>query len=653
MVIEEEGTKRYFTRGRLTRGRGLRNTTGCATCRRRHVKCDEKKPTCGGCERTKHICIYAPRRPPNRKRTGSPGDVAHTQHESDAAQRESSLPPRSVSPEQQFPEPQETPPAVNDEESISAPVVSWDEQPQLNISNTTPDVGLSAGAQDETSPDFHINETPNVQAGGPEHLPETRCTGITPHNSATTNSSYGANLENATAVWVDLLLQDAAMQEFDFTSFNVDQESVDIFGSSVVQSPAVRKAQPRVSSDGPSPTPCTSNPYLTERTPRLSDYQQFEKQNWYSTSPIHISSHEHVIFQNFVRHISMWMDFFDPRRPFGTQVPQLAMHNVGLMNAVLALSARHLSLSSKVGEKDHQDLNEALKYYYKTLHYIQEAMQYDTYKTSLELLATSSIISAYEMLDGSRQDWERHLKGVHWIQRSQTIHGDSGGLKQAVWWTWLCQDVWAAFREKRRPFTFWRPVKTLDELDPYQLAARSVYFFAQVVAFCSKEDTEAAKNDPIDRVAAADALKDQLENWRRHLTAEFQPLPYAGSVDDVFEPIWIHPPACAIAFQVYYCAHILLLLNVPVLGGLEQYTQQRKRLMECVKKVCGIALTLSDYPSSVMCSQCLYIAGIPLESRRERNCVLGLLEACRERSGWPVKPLGEELSARWEISEGN
>lgn len=214
------------------------------------------------------------------------------------------------------------------------------------------------------------------------------------------------------------------------------------------------------------------------------------------------------------------------------------------MNAVLALSARHLSLSSKVGEKDHQDLNEALKYYYKTLHYIQEAMQYDTYKTSLELLATSSIISAYEMLDGSRQDWERHLKGVHWIQRSQTIHGDSGGLKQAVWWTWLCQDVWAAFREKRRPFTFWRPVKTLDELDPYQLAARSVYFFAQVVAFCSKEDTEAAKNDPIARVAAADALKDQLENWRRHLTAEFQPLPYSGSVDDVFEPIWIYPPAC-------------------------------------------------------------------------------------------------------------
>ncbi|KXH68806.1 catalytic activity [Colletotrichum salicis] len=225
------------------------------------------------------------------------------------------------------------------------------------------------------------------------------------------------------------------------------------------------------------------------------------------------------------------------------------------------------------------------------------------------------------------------------------------GLKQAVWWAWLCQDVWAAFREKRRPFTFWRPLKTLDDMGPSELAARSVYFFAQVVAFCSHEENEAGRNDPHARIAAADALREMLENWRRHLTAEFQPLPFPSSPDDIFKPIWINPPAFAVAFQIYYCSHILLLMNVPVLGGLEQYTQQRKRLMECVKKVCGIGMTLSDYPSSVLCSQCLFIAGIPLENSRERKCVLDLLEACHNRSGWPVKPLGEELKLRWEASD--
>ncbi|KAK0372761.1 catalytic activity protein [Colletotrichum limetticola] len=386
-------------------------------------------------------------------------------------------------------------------------------------------------------------DRPAFEQDSPEQV-DALCTGITPRGTARTSSSFGANLENATAIWVDLLLQDAAMQEIDFTNVNFE-EGVDLFASSVVQSPAVGRGIPNTSGEGLSPTPCASHPYLHERPPTLDEYQCLEKQAWRSATPLPIQAQEHVVFQNFVQHISRWgcsMQF------------SLCLHV------------------------------DALRYYYKTLHYIQEAMQYDTYKTSLELLATSITVSAYEMLDGSRQDWERHLKGVFWIQRSQVIHGDSMGLKQAVWWAWICQDVWAAFRERRRPFTFWRPLKTLDDLGPSELAARSVYFFAQVIAFCSYEETEAGKNDPHARIAAADALREMLENWRRHLTAEFQPLPYPSSPDDIFEPIWINPPAFAVAFQIYYCSHILLLMNVPVLGGLEQYTQQRKRLMECVKK---------------------------------------------------------------------
>jgi hypothetical protein len=213
------------------------------------------------------------------------------------------------------------------------------------------------------------------------------------------------------------------------------------------------------------------------------------------------------------------------------------------MNAILALSARHLALKPPADESILPGSINALQYYNKTLHYIRKAMHYDTYKTSLELLATSLIISAYEMLDGSTQDWQRHLQGVFWIQRSQVIHGDSQGLRQAVWWAWLCQDVWAAFREKRKPFTFWKPVRMLGELNPYELAARSVYFFAQVVGYCSYEETEASQNDPHRRISDADALSESLEDWKKHLTVEFQPLSQPSSPDDVFNPIWINPPA--------------------------------------------------------------------------------------------------------------
>lgn len=219
------------------------------------------------------------------------------------------------------------------------------------------------------------------------------------------------------------------------------------------------------------------------------------------------------------------------------------MRNLGLMKAILALSARQISLKNSAAHLPN-DRNDALQYYNDTLHYVSKAMQFDTYKTSLELLATALIVSTYEMLDGSGRDWERHLQGVFWIQRSQVIHGDSKGLKQAVWWAWLCQDIWAAFTEKRKTFTFWKPVRTYADMNPYELAARSVYLMAQVISYCSKEESEANAGDMLTRIEEANSLMVMLEEWRRYLTAEFKPLPLGSkSEGDVFQPIWIHPPA--------------------------------------------------------------------------------------------------------------
>lgn len=218
------------------------------------------------------------------------------------------------------------------------------------------------------------------------------------------------------------------------------------------------------------------------------------------------------------------------------------MRNVGLLKAVLALSVRHLSLIPDQQPGRQLDRNDALQYYNETLQYVQKAMAYDTYRTSLELLATCLIVSAYEMIDGSRRDWERHLKGVFWIQRSQIIHGDSQGLKQAVWWAWLCQDIWAAFREKRKAFTFWKPARAFGELSSHELAARSVYIMAQVVNYCSQEEIQAGGRDLGKRIDEADSLSRLLDGWQRALTIGFTPLPPAlVDAEEVFPPIWIHP----------------------------------------------------------------------------------------------------------------
>src|SRR6202012_841405 len=170
---------------------------------------------------------------------------------------------------------------------------------------------------------------------------------------------------------------------------------------------------------------------------------------------------------------------------------------------------------------------DALQYYSETLEYLRKALRHESFHTSLELLATTLIISAFEMLgDGSSRDWEKHLQGVFWIQRSQVIHGDSGGLRGAVWWAWLCQDVWAAFRDKRRVFTFWVPQRTLKELNAAELAARSVFLLGKVINYCAQSDSQDVSTHILARIHLADTLSSTLDEWASLLTPEFFPLPY-------------------------------------------------------------------------------------------------------------------------------
>ncbi|KAI1266530.1 fungal-specific transcription factor domain-containing protein [Xylariaceae sp. FL1019] len=443
------------------------------------------------------------------------------------------------------------------------------------------------------------------------------------------------NVEDATQVWASLLLRDASMRP----------ESVQtrqLQGSDPFQFPWTPT---RMLS-----TPSSPKSLAAINAPSKMSLEPADRDAWQSPVLLRLETHECTLFHNFIRNLSLWMDFFDPKSPFGTLVPHLAMRNRGLLNAILALSVRHLSLNVRFQRRDShpQDPVDALTFYFTTLHYIREAMQYESYKNSLELLATASIVSAYEMLEGSRQDWERHLRGLSCIQHSQGIHGDSGGLKQAVWWAWLCQDVWAAWREGRKPFTTWKPDRALSQLDSFELARRSIYHFGQAVGFCCKEEVTLGRRNPADRLAKAEKLQRALRDWRQQLPGDFDPLPLAQEPGGTtpFEPIWIHPPCFGIAVQLYHCSQILIMTNSPTFG-MREYNRQRRELDGHVRAVCGLAMHLTGDPDSVMCSQALFIAGLFVSDASQRNAVLDMLQRCWQRAGWPQQSLGIELEHEW------
>lgn len=294
---------------------------------------------------------------------------------------------------------------------------------------------------------------------------------------------------------------------------------------------------------GPSPQ---QNDQLNQPTPGASigavqsrqDELWNERLCWQSLEPLVLQNPEQRLFDIFVHRISLWLDLFDPYQNFASIVPRLALWNVGLLNAVLTLAARWETLQLNEATPERKDPHQ---YYHESLHYVRKAMQYESYYTSDELLATTIIISAYEMLDGSSRDWERHLQGVFWIQRSQVIHGDSGGLRAAIWWIWLCQDVWAAFRDRRKVFTFWKPERPLSQLSPSELASRSIFILGRVINYCAPDPTESMETLS-EKVRQAEQLTAMLDEWSGLLTPHFAAIPHLESGKSVFKPVWIHPP---------------------------------------------------------------------------------------------------------------
>jgi hypothetical protein len=122
----------------------------------------------------------------------------------------------------------------------------------------------------------------------------------------------------------------------------------------------------------------------------------------------------------------------------------------------------------------------------------------------------------------------------------------------------------------------------------------------------------------------------------------------------------------AVAVQLHCVAHILIFSHEPCVGGLDSYLEQQTRVRQCVEIICGIAMTLKDDASSVLSSQCLFIgnfilwqsflmltllAGMFTQGSRSRECVLDLLELCRQRTGWPVQSFGDELKQLWMAHE--
>ncbi|PSR83207.1 hypothetical protein BD289DRAFT_370312 [Coniella lustricola] len=571
---------------RKSRGKGLRTTSGCLTCRKRHKKCDERQPVCGPCSISSRECVYA------AVASGPRPSHGHS--------------PPSPLQQQQQQQPQG--------QQLPSPLP------------TAYEVGY---------PQYPSHASPSVAAH--QHLQQQYA------YSPDTVASELLTADLASTRWFDLLASDAAQADKGFSLA------------------PTRHATPvgQTAAGGAVPDEHTVPSILQPASQQTSALPVTSQYPWQLDQDIALQSHEIFLFRTFVEHAALWLDLFHPERHFSTHATRLALRNLGLMKAILALTSRHAIASAPTDDKP--DVNVPIQYYYETLQYVQDALQYTSYTRSEELLATVIIISTYEMLDDSNNsNWKRHLKGVFWIQRSQDVNGASGGLRQAVWWAWLRQDLWAAFREKRACFSFWRPLKDVSELTQNELANRAVYLLSQAVNY--RAHSESPTMTMADKISSGERILAALDQWQMYLGPGYRPLPTVTppaetpttttttttpTMDAVFKPIWIHPPQYAVAVQAYHFAKILITLHRPAVAGFHGYLQTQRILSDAVDAICGIAMELEDEGCQMLSAECLFGAGLCTQDVKSRDAIIALIRRCEARTGWPMTKLIEDLRAEW------
>lgn len=413
-------------------------------------------------------------------------------------------------------------------------------------------------------------------------------------------------------------------------------------------------------------------------------------EQWNSPDTIPLIDDELHLFQHYVSVIGPILDLCDPSKQFSTTVPRLAVHNAGVLKSLLAVAARHQALlvepqqhqpnmfaqSSKSNASDANNLTNphlqiATQYYYECLHYLSQNLLYPAYSKSQEIIATALLISTYEMFDAegeySSGAWERHLRGIFWIQRAQNNNGEcKDALARAAWWLWIRQDIWVAFREGRRVLTIWRPTRRLMDLNSDELCLRVVYICGRCVDFAANEK----KYDINTRIDQGGKLLQALEDWHRILPSSFQPiykvpLPEPGTL---FAPIWIHPPSYAAAIQTFHFARIIVLINQPSMGGMDDFRVRQRFLDESVETICGIAMMHQgkDLPSAFVNFQALYAgklslgvdevvrpftdhvaAGLCVQNPVKQTVILQLLEHTLDITKFPPKTLLNDLANYW------
>ncbi|KAL2844523.1 hypothetical protein BJY01DRAFT_248140 [Aspergillus pseudoustus] len=342
----------------------------------------------------------------------------------------------------------------------------------------------------------------------------------------------------------------------------------------------------------------------------------------------------------------------DPESHFAVQVPMRARRYPPLMDAILALAARHMCLIGR-----DMDSYLATDYYQRCLRVLIPELDRVQPDRVDDLLAATIILRLHEELDGPFGGFQtyRHSIGTRALLQSQAKDVSSAsGLRRAAAWAGVRQEIYASIKLHQPPAMKASP-EMLDHLRILShdgaWADQAVSHCLDVLDFCFGKNS--INGDIYDSLLATNA------EWEYERPGSYDPLCFDTRLnpDDGADLSWdvrYHADWHGTTGWAYrMLARILLVIHNPRQPrvGLNRISAWEKALKEVhysIKLLCSIARCRAAVPGpSLIACMAVWLAGDMVEDGREQKEVLKLLSETEAVHGWPTEDIRTELEGMW------
>ncbi|KAJ6445460.1 C6 zinc finger domain-containingprotein [Purpureocillium lavendulum] len=636
-----------------------RTRTGCLNCRRKKRKCDERRPSCGGCCRRGQRCEWGVRlnfRAENaRCLEGSHPSMARTRRR----------------PPKEYEILDVTSDVIRDYNALSPPPI------QLHVPTGESDDGLNG---DAPSPVPATLATARGQA--PPQLTDPFIRG-TNSRVAATDSSPGAQHQTESAVANLLYFSqgghgspilpigldvteylDHQLQVITPDGSNSIEDGIFLPGSAyhelhstlrnhliqeVKSNAPTRQATPRFEFDD-------DNDDFNEESGKAIEIA-LELPTSIAEIPSLLSEEDEcILWRNWFDEVAPWLDKFDNDRSFQQILPTMAPDHGHLRYSILAVSARQMELKQTTSPTDR-----SLALYQQAIHHLLPHLP----SRSTAVIASCVILCVLEMMSCSPKAWQRHLDGCASLMAAVGINGFVGGVEQALFWCFARMDVCGGLISSVTtliPVSHWaskssngnncldqdvqrfRAVKDFTGWSNY-----AVYLAAQVLDLLAPLSDTAAlhvgnRSDPGFRARWLKLWR-YISEWHDARPAPLLPvMTIPSSSKSPFPTVIFSNPAAISGNQLYHTASLLMLQNQP--PGVRLSPRPRTILWHA-RRVCAISLSNEHHGAWTNGIQPLWIAGRCMSHPDEHRTILDLLDRIERESGWRTRWRAEDLKAYW------